>query len=287
MILPLTERMDEIASGKRKPILKTGIRLLDDVLGGYQETLITVGALPGVGKSALLAAFSFLLAKRQVNHAVFSLEDNPDWLAWRLLSRQSGIDQHTLRFEPNKLFDIQDKDRREERMKRVDSAFENVFNHGEYIYTVDGSDEEMSPDEIIQTSNFLILNHGVKVIFIDHIGEIDFGAADSELHSRKISKFLRRARGISNRTGVPVVIFAHLKVREGLTPGTKPTINDFADSAGIGRKSRVCILLSRKEGSDLLMAHIMKQTMGKANIDVPLPFHGISAMVSEVEGVGR
>jgi len=270
----LVDHLDAVNNGIVDPILPTGIRSLDSVIGGLQPTLTLVGALPGVGKSALIATITQSLARRGKRVGVVSLEDDAQWLGWRLLSDESKVDQFVMRFK-----------------KLTDSAYQQTVDgfgrmhlYADRIFLVDGSDHGMNIEQVIQSCNALVALHKCEAIIVDHLGEIS-GAGDEARYDMEVSRNLSKLRGVSNRFGIPMVVAAHFRRREGLGPGDMPRLSDFANSSGAERKARVALGLSREPDSDTMTIHVLKNTNGKAGRSVEVKFHGAAAMLRATEGM--
>lgn len=82
-----------MADGKIPPVNPWYIPKLDSEIGGLQHTLTLIGAEPGVGKSALIASGVNLQAANGHRPLVVTLEDPPDWLAYRCVSNDTKINQ--------------------------------------------------------------------------------------------------------------------------------------------------------------------------------------------------
>lgn len=282
-IVPMTELMvdianhlDKVQEGEIEAIIPTGIGPLDHVIGGLQPTLIVIGALPGVGKSALVSTFARNLARNGERVGIISLEDEATWLPWRILSREAAVEQFVLRFR--KLSNFQ--------RECASEGYESAYKYASNIFMADGSSSAMGIRKVVQTGREMIVRHKVKALIIDHAGEVEKTGTHSDRYDLEVSSHLSQMRAIANQLKVPVVVLMHLKRRQGLTVGTKPTMDDFADSAGAERKARVAIGLSRPEGSDTMQIHILKNTNGKGvGMSVEVPFHGPSAMLEEAQAV--
>lgn len=258
--------VENVRAGKVKPVIPTYIKELDAAIGGWQNTLIMVGAEPGVGKSALIATGVHLQAENGHKPLVISLEDEPTWLAWRLMSHKTKINQFNLRFQ-----------------KLSETDFSNVKSQkGSYknIRTIDGSVGGMRIEDIVSSATEAITVDGCDSIWLDHAGEILLTA--SERTDLEIARHLSLLRGIANRFGVPVIVAGHLKRQ--LDPTQPPLLSSFANSSGAERKARVALGLQRRAGSDVLSVHVLKQTNGPAGQIVDLKFAGAAAMIMETEG---
>lgn len=270
----LVDHLDRVNSGAEDAILPTGIRVLDQVIGGLQPTLTLVGALPGVGKSALLATLVQSLARRGKRVGLVSLEDAASWLAWRLLSDESKVDQFILRHK--KLSDFH--------YQSAADGFGRMHVYGDKVFLVDGADAAMNIDQVVAACNAMVVLHQVDAIVVDHLGEIA-GNGDEVRYDLEVGRHLSRLRGVANKFAVPMVVAAHLRRREGLGPGDMPKLSDFANSSGAERKARVALGLSREPDSDTMHIHVLKNTNGRAGVSVQAKFHGAAAMLRATEGM--
>ncbi len=250
----------QVASGT-VPVVPTGVPEWDRIIGGLWPTLMVLGAHPGQGKSGLLGRIILNIALAGKKVAVFSLEDQATWLAYRALSSESGITQFILR--TRQLTDSQRHD--------LQSGKTSVGRYSDRIFI----DERgaLSPSELVQTARDAVLNKDVDVVLVDHLGELRYGASE-ERHDLKIQEGLSDLRNLAKSYGVPVFCASHLK-RDAIAPFKQ---TDFANAAAIERQSRV--LVGFEKSGDKLKLSVLKNTFGIANVAFELPFHGPSAMVT-------
>jgi replicative DNA helicase len=275
----IAEELAAVDAGTKQPVLPTGIDKLDQVIGGLQPTLTIIGALPGVGKSALLATIARNVARAGTKVALFSLEDHATWLGWRLLSDESGITQFVMRH------------RRLNEYQRggINNAYDSLAGLAPNVLLDDRV--ALSPQDVASTARDFVLNRGVKAIFVDHLGELRYRTGRKDRFDLDVAEGLSDLRAIAKQHQVPVVCATHL-VREAEKRGTgEVKLSDFANSAAIERQARVALGLSRQAGSGRLTVTVLKQTNGKAGLKVHLDFHGAAAMVKttggHVEDVGE
>lgn len=266
----LEKHIADVAAGRVKPVNPWYIPELDKAIGGIQRTLTLIGAEPGVGKSALIASGVNLQAKNGHRPLVVTLEDPPDWLAYRCVSNDTGINQFELRFTKigNGTF---------EDIGKSNAAMEQYRKN---IRIIDGSDCGMRIEDIISSIKDAIINEGCDSVWLDHMGEIILSS--TERTDLEISRHLSLLRGIANQYGVGVLCAAHFK--RPSDPSLPPSYRDFANSSGAERKARVALGLKRNPGSDVLSVHVMKQTNGPAGQVIDLEFGGAAAMIINTEG---
>lgn len=267
----LTE-LDDVAAGRRPPVLPSGIEALDAVIGGLQPTLMVVGALPGVGKSALVAAIIRNLAQRGVMSGLVSLEDDRNWLVRRLTSDMCGIGIHamlTRRLSPAA-------------MNAIGDAAEKAHALGKYIH-IDGRGGLTAP-EVVASARFM-LSRGCKAILVDHLGEVRVDVK-SHRHDLEIAEALSQLRGLAKMYRVPVVVMSHLN-RETGTEFDEPHPKNFAFSAAVERMARVALGLYRvrdnagERDKYILKCAVLKQTNGLSGLTIDLRLKAASGVVTD------
>ena len=270
-VLAFCDHLDEVAQGRREPVLPTGIEALDAVIGGLQPTLTIIGALPGVGKSGLLAAIVRNLAGRGERVGFFSLEDERGWLVRRLAAEASGVP----------LFVLQNKPLTKAQQERVATATEKLYRDMAHVVVDDRSG--LTTADIVASARDMIVRHRVRALLVDHLGEIRLQRSDR--HDLDIADALSQLRALAKTYRVPVVVACHLRRREGLSITDEPRLTDFAFSAAVERMARVGLALS-KPNEDTLKVHVLKQTNGRAHVAVDLAFTGPAGVVANEAAPG-
>ncbi len=262
-VIRLVDHLEEVAAGRRVPVLETGFDALDAVIGGHQPTLIVIGSLPGVGKSALLAGFIRNLVEKKVRVGLLSLEDPGEFVVRRLVAEASKVPVQILankKLGPNQ-------------QQRVGKAVEAMYGTMAHVLVDDRSG--LSCAEVVSTARSMLVQ-GAKILLIDHLGEIRISRTDR--HDLDITEVLQRLRALAKTYHVPVVVLCHLRRRDGLTAKDEPRLTDFAFSSGVERMARVALALSRPS-DETLRVHVLKQTQGIAGVSIELPFDGPAAVV--------
>lgn len=270
-VLAVCDMLDEVAQGRREPVLPTGIEALDAVVGGLQPTLTVIGALPGVGKSGLLASIVRNLSRRGERVGFFSLEDERSWLVQRLLAEASGVP----------LFILRNKPLEPEQQARVGEAMERLYRDLAHVVVDDRP--ALTAADIVASARDMMVRHRVKAILVDHLGEVR--TRRSERHDLDIAEALSDLRGLAKTYRVPVVVACHMKRRDGLGVKDEPRLTDFAFSAAVERMCRVGLGLSKPD-ERTLKVHVLKQTNGIAHVAVDLRFQGPAGLVRNVAAPG-
>jgi replicative DNA helicase len=269
----LEQSLDELQrreNGEAELVIPTGIAELDAHITGLPTTLTVIGGLPGAGKSALLATLVQNLTRRGVKVAVFSLEDEAQWLSWRLLSSASGVDNSTLR--TRRLSEYQ--------KTRVEESAERLWQPMGNLLVEDRSG--MTASDIVGSAHRAIVTHGVQVVIVDHLGEVKHDGR-RERFDLELAEALSQLRSIAKEHKVPVVVAAHLNRKADEKPGQEPRLSQFKNASAIEEKARLALGLCREPGSDTLGICILKNTNGPAGFRVDVAFHGAAAMIRSCE----
>ena len=254
-LMALLDRLDDVQRGTRESTLQTGIEALDAVCGGLQPTLTLVGALPGVGKSALIAGVIRNLAGRNLTVGLISLEDEREWLIRRLLSLEASVPVFVL---ANRPLGIHQLERINERGADVHKLLTRILCDDR---------QGLTTAEVVASARRMV-SKGAKAIFVDHLGEIHLERTDR--HDLDIADCLSELRGIAKTHGVPVVVLTHFRRREGLATDSEPKLTDFAFSSACERKARVALGLWRSDDPTELKCTVLKQTQGVPGITISL-----------------
>jgi replicative DNA helicase len=263
--------IEKAATGEDLPAISTGLASLDAIIGGLQRSVLTiVAADTGVGKSSFLATIGRNCAVGGTRVGVFSLEDEGEWLGYRLLSKESNVSQADLRFRPETLA----KGRLEVGQEKLEAYAERIF--------IDDR-PGLKPEEIVISARNMILNHGVEVIVIDHLGEVnvDKVGGKDDRHDLKVSAALSMFRDVAKTHRIPVVCATQVSVSKDAKPGALPGLKDVKNAREISNKARVVLGLGRKPGADTLIIGVLKQTNGAAGEILELPFIKGAAMVED------
>jgi len=268
--LTLAQQLEDAASGRATVCIPSGIPALDVYIGGLQASVVTlIGALPGVGKSALLASIAYSLCERQVRVGFLTLEDESLWLTrrWSALHSQQTLAS----IQHGKLHSWE--------RERVGEVLPYVQSLLKYLTVTDR--QRMTIAEVIASAHEMVLTHKAQVLILDHLGEIQMPR--SERYDLDIAEALSQLRQIAKHYKIPVVVASHVRRRQGLTEETPPQLTDFANSSAPERMARVALGLSKhKEG---IVCTVLKQTNGPAGEAIGLKLNRRAAMVQlDVDG---
>lgn len=267
-LFALIDDLEAVQLGKRATTVPTGIDALDAVVGGLQPTLTMVGALPGVGKSALVAAICRNMARRGQLVGLVSLEDERQWLTRRLAAEASRVP----------VFALANRRLTTSELERVQEGCAELHRWLGLVLCDDRA--PLTVDEVVASARRMVAQ-GAKAVLVDHLGEIKL--ARSERHDLDLAEALQQLRNLAKSSRVPVVVVSHLRRREGLNVDSEPRLTDFAFSSGIERMARVALGLWRgeRDGRKVLNVSVLKQTQGVSGVTVSLELDLVAGVVTD------
>lgn len=239
-------RLDEITSGKDldeiqtatmaveshedlknnpRSVKGTGIRSLDDILGGGMRDgqLIVVGGRPGAGKSVLLTQIAAHVSRRGEGALVVSLEMTKEEIVGRLLHR---IDAHTIRQLP--------------------------------LYFIDTTSDLNRITALVRVA---ARRFHLGLIVFDYLQLAEVTGTRSSNREQEIATISRRLKLLAKNLKLPIVVGSQLN--RGSEKKGKPTLSDLRESGAIEQDADIVILLSREEDGPASLLDVAKQRGGR------------------------
>jgi hypothetical protein len=236
------------------------------------KELTVVGALPSIGKTALLVDAAVSLAERGVPALVFSAETGREGLEERLLARVSGVDSRAIRGE--RTWNGSPMPMTPDEERAVEKAAERLHNLPLYTHY-----SASQPDLIVNLIEDTILRERLNlgapmVIFMDYLQfgslDVDGGLTEYEKLSRLSMEFKYLAKVLRQ----PVVIFSQLKREK--ESDDEPQINWFKGTGRIEADADVAMILTGERTPGAISKRklsIVKQREGEAGISIDLLLH--------------
>ncbi|MFN8472894.1 MAG: replicative DNA helicase [Anaerolineae bacterium] len=211
----------------------TGFVDLDKLLGGLQQSdLVIVAARPGIGKTSLLLSFAHFAAISGKGVALFSLEMSAEQLVQRLISSETGIDQHRLRLGMIK----------DEEMPLVTRAMGIL--EGTHIYIDDTPG--ITALEMRTKARRLHAEHPIGLIVVDYL-QLMHGGGRSENRVQEISHISRSLKELARELDVPVIAASQLSRAVEGRHDRRPMLSDLRESGSIEQDADVVIFIYRDE----------------------------------------
>ena len=242
------ERVEQLAKRKwaGEDVLTgvpTGVKALDEFLGGYPRGVVTtVGALPGMGKSSLGKACALASAGGRFGVHLFSLEDARDPYSDRILAELSGVSSDKIR-----ALNITPQD--VAKMKKV-----NDWLKDNATWLVDDR-RGLTPAEMCREVRKHSSRNKTDIVLLDYIQQVRSSnpkADERQCIDEAVTAFANLAREMN----IAVVVFSQLNRAflqgkdEGDMEARKPKLHHLKWSGKIGEESKCVLLLHRDHYHD-------------------------------------
>ena len=242
------EIQEEMDQGERKQGVydgpSIGMPLLDNKMRGLQDINV-ISAPTGHGKSMLALNWVVHIANKNLSGRglYINYEMNRKQLARRILAIASGVTYDEIY---NRRF------RSKENAKAYSDAKALFLEHKNLIITGNEPKTLATTMALIQEH---VTCHNVKVIVIDHLGEITSERDEYNMeHWIKLQKYVKELKNVTTRLGVRLIVVAQQN-REGYN-------NGLGSAGGLGRVagtlelSRICDcfinMYTTREGDNII-----------------------------------
>lgn len=211
---------------------------IDKILGGglAGSRMITIGARPAMGKSAIAINLVIEAIKRQEGLYVdlFTLEMSEDQTIDRFVSRIGEINSYSLR-NPNEYLTKEQK-------QKVVMITEMLRNKNIKIH-----DDARSIKQIARRiRSGHALSNGKYIAIIDYLGLVK---ADSKYNQRhlEVGEITRIVKELSIELNVPIIVLSQLNRAVENRQVKEPTLADLRESGSIEQDSDIVMFLHQPE----------------------------------------
>ena len=208
---------------------------LNTVTGGLRKgELVTITAGSGTGKSTLCGEIAVALLDQGQRVGYIALEESVKRTALRLMTVKANKPLHLNNEIP------------EEELR---AAFDSTLGLGR-VYLRDGFGS-CDPALILNDIRFLVKNHGVEWIILDHLS-ILLSGNDNDDERRTIDKTMTLLRSFVEETQVGMVLISHLRRNQGdkgHEDGAKVSMGQLRGSHSIAQLSDIVVALQRNISS--------------------------------------
>lgn len=223
-------RRRERIDGGDTPMVRTGFKWLDQLLGGGFDNgdLVVMAARPSIGKSALGIAIAEYAA--QFGRVLFiSMEMTAEQIMTRRIAARSRVDSKILRAEA-----MTDKEAK--------AVVDAVVEIGKIpLEVTDGTGYTVGKIAAIARSR-----KDVRLVIIDHFSLIQTtGRHDRHEEFAQVSAALKR---LAKNMGIPVLLLAQLnRENENRGKNHRPRLSDLRETGALEQDADVVMLLHRED----------------------------------------
>ncbi len=254
------ERLREnIESGRNNTTagISTGLKLLDERLGGFQKQRVyLLAARPSVGKTALSNQLSLYAATNSHKVAIISLEMGIEDLGFRLQANYYDVNGSALVFgnetEAKKLSKAEDE-----------YIFSGKTDLSELPIVIDV--DTYSLTSIIAKLTQIQRKYGLDMVVIDHIGLIEHKSSSRYESVGEVSRAMKK---LSKRLNVAMLVLVQLN-RENVKNKRKPQESDLRDSGNLEQDADVIIFLHAEDDTKGQRQRPIEIGLSKVRYGVP------------------
>lgn len=226
------ERHDRHARGETLIGISTGLKDLDDKLGGLQpDHLYVVAGRPAMGKTTLAMGFVGEAAIRQKKSAlVISLEMNKGQLIDRLVASEGRI--------PLTL--VKNGTACQDHGAEL-SAAAGVIQHAP-LFIADKAGSSIG--RIRSLARRHKMRYGLDLLMIDYLQLVE---GDGGNRTEEVSSISRGCKLLAGELGIPVVLLSQLSRKCEERPNKRPVPSDLRESGAIEQDADVILFVYRDE----------------------------------------
>lgn len=247
-------RLEKARKGVFDNVVKTGIVDFDRRFGGFNRgELHIIAGRPSAGKTAMMLQIARnMVAEEPVG--LFSLEMTSESLFERMASSSAVVNLRNIQ-------DFTDTDMRKLSVAMIKLA-QSKFR------VTDQSN--LSIRQIQNIARQWVLNHGVRVLFVDYI-QIAKGASKRSQDDRRleIGEISAGLKQIAKELNVPVVALSQLnRSVERRGPDSKPRMSDLNESGSIEQDADSISFLWYKESNDDIKEQITETGPARVTMSI-------------------
>lgn len=252
----LDKATEEILHELDTPI-KNGIltyQKIDDTLGGGIRggMLITIGARPGVGKTAygINLACQALAKQKDIVMDFFTLEMSRNQMMKRFISRLTEINSYKLR---NPYATLSEREKNLVTAKAMELLDTHLRIHDKAF--------GLKQIELQIRRRHHEANGKPYIAFVDYLGLIDVENKQQPRHVQ-VGEVTRVMKILTNELDIPIVLFSQLNRAIESRQDKKPNLSDLRESGSVEQDSNVVMFLYVDPETDETIVHVAKNREG-------------------------
>ena len=212
------------------PGVTTGLKDLDEALGGFQDSdLYIVAARPAMGKTAFLCQ---LALRANVPLGIISTEQPRDQIALRLLAMEGRLNAAKLRSGA-----LEDAGWAKLNESVLSLSEREVRINDQSVITV---------GELQRQARIWRKRHGIQILFVDYVQRIH--ASDKKIpRHEQVGEVVMGLKDIARELQIPVVALAQVNREVEKRNDKRPGMGDIKDSGTIEQEADNVMTLYRDE----------------------------------------
>jgi replicative DNA helicase len=210
----------------KKEIVQTGFRDLDELLYGVKTgSLFTVGARPGVGKTAFCSKLAINMARRGLKVFAFSTEMTELEMVERIIPIEARVFARAVRFRTITA----------DGFKRIGEAMDDLRTNCDVVLYA-------NPRPSLRDIRGAVSRTQPDVVIVDYLQRCRFPDGIQSM-AYAVEAFVKGLKDIALESRCRIVLAAQLNRQKDNTPDQKPRMADLRDSGGVEHQSDQIVLL--------------------------------------------
>lgn len=225
------DRLDQIQNHGEARGLSTGLRILDDKLGGLQDgELYVVGGRPSMGKTAMMLTMALGAG---VPVGIFSGEQPTLQLGQRAVGALGGISSTTIRRAQ-----LTDAD-----WPKAVSAMSEARARPTVVI-----DDTPSPtiEYVMRRARQWAKKYAIRAVYVDYVQRMS-STHRNDTRAAQIDEICRGLKTLGGELQLPVVALAQVNREVEKRQNKRPFVSDLKDSGAIEQEADTIMLLYRDE----------------------------------------
>lgn len=260
VLMSTVEAIERRMNQQGVPGIPTGFYDLDEVLGGFQKSDLTIlAARPGMGKTALALNWVVHALGHGKKVAVFSLEMSKEQLMERILAAEGKIDASMMR---------RGELGRNREMNKMVKALKEVNQYVAQL-VVDET-PSISLSQLVSRCRRYHAERGLDMIVVDYL-QLMVGSKElrRQGREREVSEISMGLKALAKELGIPVVAVAQLNRSPDARQDKRPRISDLRESGSMEQDADQILFIYRDE-----YYHKNSEQKGQAEVIIGKNRHG-------------
>jgi replicative DNA helicase len=225
--------IEAIQSGDKKAFFTSGIKDLDEIIGGFRagEVVIIAGA-PSMGKSTVALSVARHIAKEGGGVGIFSLEMDVKAITDKNISALSGLNSGAIR------------DGRISTPAEMELYFKAVKEYQEYKIFVDDS-PYLTARDFRRRAKYFYRKYGLKLIIVDYLQLMSGDKRNGR--EQEVANISEAIRTTAKELKIPIIALSQLSRAVHQSADKRPALYHLKESGSIEQDAHIVILLYRPE----------------------------------------
>lgn len=232
-VLSALEDIEVAFKGESPPVLLTGLKSLDNILGGLQDgDLMILAGRPSMGKTSLAVNIAENVAKHGNPVMISSLEMKAKKLVARCIARETGISTQRQRSG-----DITEHDFQALSDAKVIISNLPLFIDDRPNLTVSNARSRLRR---------MIKKHGIKLWVIDYLQLMEAGDKYKGQRVNEVSEITRGLKLMAVELDIPIIVLSQLSRAVEQRDNKRPMLSDLRDSGSIEQDADIVAFCYRE-----------------------------------------